>query len=32
VPGLYLGGSGSHGGGGVTFVPGLLAAAAALAR
>ena len=31
VPGLYLGGSGSHGGGGVTFVPGLLAAAAALA-
>jgi phytoene dehydrogenase-like protein len=32
VPGLYLGGSGSHGGGGVTFVPGLLAAAAALSR
>lgn len=32
VPGLFLGGSGSHGGGGVTFVPGLLAAAAALAR
>jgi phytoene dehydrogenase-like protein len=32
VPGLYLGGSGSHGGGGVTFVPGLLAAAAAQAR
>jgi phytoene dehydrogenase-like protein len=32
VPGLYLGGSGSHGGGGVTFVPGLLAAKAALAR
>jgi len=32
VPGLYLGGSGSHGGGGVTFVPGLLAAQAALAR
>jgi phytoene dehydrogenase-like protein len=31
VPGLYLGGSGSHGGGGVTFAPGLLAAAAALA-
>jgi phytoene dehydrogenase-like protein len=32
VPGLYLGGSGSHGGGGVTFTPGLLAARAALAR
>jgi phytoene dehydrogenase-like protein len=32
VPGLYLGGSGSHGGGGVTCTPGLLAAAAALAR
>jgi phytoene dehydrogenase-like protein len=32
VPGLYLGGSGSHGGGGVTFTPGLLAAAAALTR
>jgi phytoene dehydrogenase-like protein len=30
VPGLYLGGSGSHGGGGVTFTPGLLAAQAAL--
>jgi len=32
VPGLYLGGSGSHGGGGVTFAAGLLAANAALAR
>lgn len=32
VPGLYLGGSGSHGGGGVTCTPGLLAATAALAR
>jgi len=32
LPGLYLGGSGSHGGGGVTFAPGLLAAAAALGR
>ncbi len=32
VPGLYLGGSGSHGGGGVTCTPGLLAAEAALAR
>ena len=31
VPGLYLGGSGSHGGGGVTFAAGLLAAEAALA-
>jgi phytoene dehydrogenase-like protein len=30
VPGLYLGGSGSHGGGGVTFTPGLLAAKAVL--
>ncbi|HLF57413.1 MAG TPA: NAD(P)/FAD-dependent oxidoreductase [Thermoanaerobaculia bacterium] len=32
VPGLFLGGSGSHGGGGVTCAPGLLAADAALAR
>jgi phytoene dehydrogenase-like protein len=31
VPGLYLGGSGSHGGGGVTFAAGALAAEAALA-
>jgi phytoene dehydrogenase-like protein len=31
VPGLYLGGSGSHGGGGVTITAGLLAAQAALA-
>jgi phytoene dehydrogenase-like protein len=31
VPDLYLGGSGSHGGGGVTFTPGLLAAQAVLA-
>jgi phytoene dehydrogenase-like protein len=31
VPGLYLGGSGSHAGGGVTFAPGLLAARAVLA-
>ncbi|HVT60470.1 MAG TPA: NAD(P)/FAD-dependent oxidoreductase [Thermoanaerobaculia bacterium] len=32
VPGLYLGGSGSHGGGGVTCTAGLLAARAALGR
>jgi phytoene dehydrogenase-like protein len=31
VPGLYLGGSGSHPGGGVTCTPGLLAAEAVLA-
>jgi phytoene dehydrogenase-like protein len=31
VPGLYLGGSGSHGGGGVNPTPGLLAAEALLA-
>lgn len=31
VPGLYLGGSGSHGGGGVTCTAGLLAADAVLA-
>jgi phytoene dehydrogenase-like protein len=31
VPGLYLGGSGSHGGGGVTCTAGLLAAEAAIA-
>jgi phytoene dehydrogenase-like protein len=31
VRGLFLGGSGSHGGGGVTFAAGLLAARAALA-
>lgn len=32
VPGLFLGGSGSHGGGGVTCTAGWLAAEAALAR
>jgi phytoene dehydrogenase-like protein len=32
VPGLFLGGSGSHGGGGVTCTAGVLAADAALAR
>jgi phytoene dehydrogenase-like protein len=32
VPGLYLGGSGSHAGGGVTCTAGLLAAQAVLAR
>ena len=31
VPGLFLGGSGSHGGGGVTCTAGMLAAAAATA-
>lgn len=30
VPGLFLGGSGSHGGGGVSIAPGVLAAEAAL--
>jgi phytoene dehydrogenase-like protein len=32
VPGLYLGGSGGHAGGGITCTPGWLAAAAAIAR
>ena len=32
VPGLFLGGSGSHGGGGMTCTAGLLAADAALSR
>ncbi len=32
VPGIFLGGSGSHGGGGVNCTPGLLAAQAALSK